>query len=362
MSTCNTSSAIHSLPPAASIPGARHRIFKVISLGALSLLAFVGASLAESAVAPVVDGTVLVTNKGDRTLSLIDPKTNKQVAVVPEEGITGHEVSASADGKLAFVPIFGNSGVGKPGTDGQLIRVIDLEKKAIVATIDFGKGVRPHCPITCQKTGLLYVTTELENSVAVIDPKTFKILGSVPTGHPESHMLTVSKDGKRGYTANVESGTVSVLDLEARKLITSIKVAPRTQRISLSVDDKLAFTADQVQPLLVVVDTATNTVKNSIALPDYGYGTAATPDGKSLLVTIINRNQVVEVDLATMKLGRSVDVPAAPQALIVSPDGAKAYVSCDASAQVAVIDLKTWKVESLVDVGKVADGLAWAKK
>jgi DNA-binding beta-propeller fold protein YncE len=153
-----------------------------------------------------------------------------------------------------------------------------------------------------------------------------------------------------------------VLDLEARKLITSIKVAPRTQRISLSVDDKLAFTSDQVQPLLVVVDTATNTVKNSIALPDYGYGTAATPDGKTLLVAIINRNQVVEVDLATMKLGRTVDVPAAPQALIISPDGAKAYVSCDASAQVAVIDLKAWKVESLVDVGKVADGLAWAKK
>lgn len=348
--------------PSLSRPVIKRRHWLAAGLGAACFALGCQGMVGAQTIAPVVDGTVLVTNKGDRTLSLIDPKTNKQIAVVPEEGITGHEVSASADGKLAFVPIFGNSGVGKPGTDGQLIRVIDLEKKAIVATIDFGKGVRPHCPITCEKTGLLYVTTELENSVAVIDAKTFKILGSVPTGHPESHMLTVSKDGKRGYTANVESGTVSVLDLEARKLITSIKVAPRTQRISLSVDDKLAFTSDQVQPLLVVVDTATNTVKNSIALPDYGYGTAATPDGKTLLVTIINRNQVVELDLATMKLGRSVDVPAAPQAVIISPDGAKAYVSCDASAQVAVIDLKTWKVESLVDVGKVADGLAWAKK
>jgi hypothetical protein len=44
------------------------------------------------------------------------------------------------------VPIFGDSGVGKPGTDGQLIRVIDLAKKAIAGTVDFGKGIRPHCP------------------------------------------------------------------------------------------------------------------------------------------------------------------------------------------------------------------------
>jgi YVTN family beta-propeller protein len=309
----------------------------------------------------VVSGLVLVTNKGDRTLSIIDPKTNKQIAVVPEEGITGHEVTASADGKLAFVPIFGDSGVGKPGTDGQLIRVIDLAQHKIVNTIDFGRGVRPHHPVTCPKTGTIYVTTEHENTVSIIDPKTFQITGSIPTGHPESHMLAVSRDGKRGYTANVGPGTVSVLDLEAKKLLTSIKVAHRTQRISLSVDDKLAFTADQVQPLLVVIDTKSNSVKASVQLPDYGYGTAPTPDGKTLLVAIINRGLLAEVDLATLKVTRTLEVPAAPQAVIVSPDGAKAYVSCDASAQVAAIDLKAWKVESLIDVGKVADGLAWAK-
>ncbi|HSJ03407.1 MAG: cytochrome D1 domain-containing protein [Verrucomicrobium sp.] len=331
------------------------------TLGVACLALALPSMLPAETVAPVVAGTLVVTNKGDRTLSIIDPQTNKQVAVVPEDGITGHEVSTSSDGKYAFVPIFGNSGVGKPGTDGQLIRVIDIAKREIIATIDYGKGVRPHCPVTCVKTGLLYVTTELENSVSIIDPKTFKILGSVPTGHPESHMLAVSKDGKRGYTANVASGTVSVMDLEEKKLITSIQAATRTQRISLSVDDKLAFTADQVQPLLVVIDTATNKVKNTVALPDYGYGTAPTPDGKTLLVAIINRGLVAEVDLSTMKITRTVEVPAAPQAILISPDGAKAYVSCDASAQVAAIDLKAWKVESLINVGKVADGLAWAK-
>jgi YVTN family beta-propeller protein len=305
-------------------------------------------------------GTLLVTNKGDRTLSLIDPATNKQIAVVPEDGVTGHEVAASADGKVAFVPIFGDSGVGKPGTDGQVIRVIDLAKRAIVGTVDFGKGVRPHCPIFCEKTGLLYVTTENENTISIVDPATLKVVGAVPTGQEQSHMLAVSRDGKRGYTSNVGPGSVSVLDLEAKKLIKVIPVAKMAQRISLSVDDKLAFTADQFEPRLAVIDTATNEVKTHIELPDIGYGTAPTPDGKSLVVALININEVAVVDLATMKVTGTVKVPKAPQAILVRPDGAVAYASCDASAKIAAIDLKTMKVAALIDAGKTADGMAWA--
>jgi YVTN family beta-propeller protein len=307
------------------------------------------------------NGTLLVTNKGDRSLSLIDPATNKQFAVIPEEGVTGHELAASPDGKRAFVPIYGDSGVGKAGTDGQLIRVIDLEKRAIVGTIDFGKGVRPHCAVYCEKNGLLYVTTENEKSVSIIDPATLKIVGSVTTDQEQSHMLAVTRDGKRGYTANVGPGTVSVLDLEAKKLVKIIPISKMTQRISLSVDDKLAFTADQFDPRLAVIDTATDEVKTHIALPDIGYGTAPTPDGKSLVVALININEVAIVDLATMKVTGTVKVPKSPQEVLVRPDGAVAYVSCDASAKVAVIDLKDFKVSALIDAGKTADGLAWAK-
>lgn len=339
-------------------PGSGGKRGLSLTLACLSLLS--GAAFAETAAPAKSSGLLLVTNKGDQTLSIIDPATNKQTAVIPENGNTGHEVAASTDGKLAYVPIYGDSGVGKPGSDGTLMRIIDLEKKAITGTLDFGKGLRPHCPIVSPKTGLLYVTTELENSVAVIDPRTQKILGSIPTGKTESHMLTVSHDGKRGYTANVESGTVSVLDLEARKLITTIPVAHRTQRITVSPDDKLVFTADQVNPAIVVIDTATNAVKTRITLPDFGYGMNVTPDGKSLLVAMINTNQLGLVNLETMKFEKGLALPKSPQVVLVRPDGAVAYVSCDASAKVAAVDLKTWTVTSLIDVGKVADGLAWA--
>ena len=312
------------------------------------------------AAAPAPAGWLLVTNKGDRTLSIVDPASNKQIATVAEEGVTGHELATSLDGKRVFVPIYSDTGVGKVGTDGQIMRVIDLEKRAIVGTVDFGKGVRPHCPVMCRKNGLLYVTTELEQSVTIIDPATLKILGSVPTGEDQSHMLAVTRDGRRGYTANVAAGTVSVLDLEERKLLKKIPIARITQRISLSVDDRYAFTSDQFEGRIAVIDTAANEVKQWIALPDIAYGTAPSPDGKLLVAALININEVALIDLATMKMTKTVKVPKAPQEVLVRPDGAVAYVSCDASKQVAVISLPEGKLETLIDVGTTADGLAWA--
>src|SRR6266699_3221745 len=146
-------------------------------------------SSSNGAEARAAHGLLLVANKGDQTLGIIDPVAGHQIATVPEDGVTGHEVAASPDGKRAFVPIYGNSGVGKPGTDGQLVRVIDLAAKQVVGTVDFGKGVRPHCAVIGPKNRLLYVTTELESSITVIDPQSLKIVATIPTGQAESHML-----------------------------------------------------------------------------------------------------------------------------------------------------------------------------
>jgi YVTN family beta-propeller protein len=304
-------------------------------------------------------GTLLVANKGGRSLGIIDPASGQQVAEVPEGGITGHEVAASADGSVAYVPIYGNSGVGKPGTDGRNMVVIDIASRKIVGDIDFGRGVRPHCPVFDRKSGMLYVTTELDQTISIIDPHTLKIVGTVPTGQPESHMLAVTKDGRRGYTANVGPGTVSVLDLEAKKVITVIPVSKETQRIALSADDSMVFTSDQTKPQLAVIDTSTNKVKTWVALPGTGYGTAPTSDGRWLLVSVPAARKVAVVDLHTMEVARAIDVPAAPQEVLVRPDGKMAYVSCDASHKVAAISIPDWTV-SLIDAGKGTDGLAWS--
>ena len=309
---------------------------------------------------PGQNGLLLVANKGDNSLGIIDPVAGRQIAEVAEGGVTGHEIATSPDGRLAYVPIYGNSGVGMPGTDGTNMVVIDIVVRKIVGNVDFGKGVRPHLPLFGPKNGLLYVSTELDRSIVIIDPATLKIIGSVPTGQEQSHMFAITSDGHRAYTANVGPGTVSVLDLDARNVITIIPVSGQVQRISLSVDDKLAFTSDVTKPQLAVIDTATNKIKTWIPLPGLGYGSAPTPDGRWLVIALPLVHQVGVIDLTTLKVARTIDLPLRPQEVLVSRDGRTAYVSIDQGGKVAVINTSDWKVEKFIDAGKGADGLAWA--
>jgi YVTN family beta-propeller protein len=333
------------------------RLSMGLGVAVLAAMVCVAANSEPSPAGPVL----LVANQGDRSVSVLDIAAGKEVAAIAEGEVTGHEVVVSPDGRAAYVPIYGNSGVGKPGTDGSLMEVIDIASRKVTGKVDFGHGVRPHCPKFNPRDGLLYVTTELDKTITIIDPKTLKIVGTVPTGQNESHMLAITRDGRRGYTANVGPGTVSVLDLAGRKTIAVIPISGMTQRISLSTDDKLVFTADQTKPQLAVIDTATNKIKQWILLPAIGYGTTPTPDGRWLLVAMQPAKQVAVVDLGTMKVARTLNVPAAPTEIVISPDGKRAYASMPTGGNVAEIELGDWSVGKTIAAGKGADGLAWGK-
>ena len=343
----------------------------------------------------VTEAVLLVVNQGDKNLSVVDPVAGREIATISQNLTTvhGHEVAASPDGHFAYVPVYGSGVVGGPGIDGREMLVIDIAARKVSGKVDFGSGVRPHCVIYDPVSGLLYVTTELANSVTIVDPRTLKVVGSIPTTQPESHMLAISHDGRRGYTANVSPGSVSVLDIAARKTVAVIPISPITQRISISNDDSMVFTSDQTKPQLAVIDTSSNKVKAWVPLPASGYGTASTRDGRWLLVAMGGfvlsgsrapkpgdpppQGGVAVVDLQTLKVARAIPVPGAAQQILVSPDGKVAYVSCmgteldgqaapAASAahkpvgRVAVIDLAEWKIQKVIDVGVGADGLAWA--
>src|SRR5271154_3420983 len=139
------------------------------------------ALLALATAAANAQGTLLVANQKDHTLSIIDAASAKQIATIPEDRITGHEVTTSPDGRTAYLPIYGDAGVGRPGTDGQEMLVIDIPSRKITGVVDFGHPVRPHLPVYDTHRNVLYVTNELDQAIAAIDPKTLKILYKIPT-------------------------------------------------------------------------------------------------------------------------------------------------------------------------------------
>lgn len=307
--------------------------------------------------APAEHGMLVVANQGDHTALLIDPRTREELMKVTV-GVNGHEVAVSPDSRFAYVPIYGNSGVGRPGTDGRAIDVIDLREHKQVATIELGKPLRPH-RAAFGPDGFLYVSAELDNALDVIDPASRKVLAEIPTGAPESHMFVISPDGSRAYTANVGPGSVSVLDLKNRSLITVIPVAKTVQRICITPDGKRVFTHDQDSPRIAVIDTSTNKIAGWISVPSTVYSSSPTPDGRKLIATS-SAGKLFVIDLASYKLDESFDIQAAVGEVLITPDGKLAFISCPQAGVIEVFDVPASKLLEPIKLTRGVDGLAWA--
>src|ERR1700674_5639585 len=80
---------------------------------------------------------LLVLNKDENALAIVDPVAMRVVGRVPT-GEGPHEVTASSDGKFAFVA---NYGARNPGNT---ISVIDIAAQKELRRVDLGPLRRPH--------------------------------------------------------------------------------------------------------------------------------------------------------------------------------------------------------------------------
>jgi YVTN family beta-propeller protein len=137
----------------------------------------------------------------------------------------------------------------------------------------------------------------------------------IPVGG-ESEGFDVSPDGKEAWVANAHDGTVSVIDIGAKKVVATLDVnVPGANRLKF------------------------------------------TPDGKLALVT--PGSALVILDAATRKEVKRLPNVHGSGGIQMQPDGARAYVACGRDGYVAVIDLKTLEMVGKIDIAS-PDGLAWA--
>src|ERR1700686_4916947 len=83
---------------------------------------------------PSEKGTLVVVNQAEHKVWLVEPDLRRTFATIAV-GVSGHEAAVSPDARFIYVPIYGNSGVGKPGTYGATIDVIDIGKRQVSASI-----------------------------------------------------------------------------------------------------------------------------------------------------------------------------------------------------------------------------------
>jgi YVTN family beta-propeller protein len=319
--------------------------------------------------------SLLALSKQDHTLSIIDPSDLHIVARIPV-GDDPHEVIASDDGKTAYVSNYGFGAfhtltvidlVGQTRTSTVDLGALrgphglDFKQGKVWFTAEAAKSIGSYDPaggkidwimgIGQDRTHMIYVfpdgnrilVTNVNSATVTIlenGPSPGDMLFGAPRGdHPAyltppmpppggnwtltvipvgagSEGFDVSPDGREAWVANAHDGTVSVIDIAAKKVSATLAVnVPGANRLKFTPDGKLALVS--AGSALVVLDAATHKEVKRLASV-HGSG-----------------------------------------GIQMQPDGARAYVACGRDGYVAVIDLKSLEMVGKVDVAS-PDGLAWA--
>jgi YVTN family beta-propeller protein len=329
-------------------------ISRKASLGALAVLIFLSL-LAKLAAAQTPSSALLVLNKEDNSLSIVDPATQKTVAQIPT-GEGPHEIVASDDGKLAFV---GNYGARIPG---KTLSVIDLVAQKELHRVDLGALRRPHGLAFAD--GKLWFTAEQNKLIARYDPASNQLDWLLGIGQNGTHMLVFSKDRTQVFTSNIGSDSITLLQRGADPnvwTLTNIPVGKGPEGADISPDAREFWAANSGDGTVSIIDVAAKRVTQTLDLhTNHSNRLKFTPDGKLVLISDPGSNDMVIIDATARKELKRFTVGRQPEGILISPDGARAYVALAGEKTIAVIDLKTLEVATRISVGNGPDGLAWA--
>lgn len=330
--------------------------------------------LCAAGVAAADSGTLLVLNKSDNTVSLIDLASKQTVGTIPT-GVAPHEVAVSPDGKLAVVANYGNQ--QQPGST---LTVIDLPSKKSLKTIELGEYRRPH-GITWLRGDELTVTAEGNKALLIVDVKKGAVVAAVVTEQNVSHMVVVAQKSGRAFVANIGSGSVTAIDLKARKKLADIPTGAGAEGIDISPDQKEVWVTNRAANTVSVIDVSSLKVSATLESKDFPIRVKFAPGGRQALVSNARSGDVVVFDAVTRKeiqrvpmqlkaaegstsgqrlFGAQFGQSPVPVGILVAPKLSHAFVANTNADIVTMIDLKTWQVAGRLTAGKEPDGLGYS--
>ncbi len=304
--------------------------------------------------AEVPSPALLVLNKEEATLAIVDPATNKVLGKVAT-GQGPHEVEVLEDGKLAFVTNYGAR------TPGSSLSVIDLEERKELRRVDLTPMQRPHGIAVAD--GKVWFTAESSKLVGRYDPDKNRVDYLLGTGQDGTHMVMVNKDHSRIYASNLGSDSISIFSLQpdaASWTQTVVPVGKGPEGMDLTPDGRELWTAHSRDGGVSIIDVATRKVTASINVNTKRSNRLKfTNDGKYAFISDLSGGELVIVDTASKSVSKRIPLGKMPEGILMEPNGQRAYVAVAGDNRIAILDQKTLEVTGQLETGAGPDGMIW---
>ena len=315
---------------------------------------FVVALFAVSAIAQ--SGTLLVLEKSDHALAIIDPASRKVLTRVPA-GEDPHEIVASDDGRFAYI-----SNYGAFGTPQHTLTIIDLRERKSLGQVDLGAFPAPHGLGFFD--GKVYFTAEGSKAIGRLDPATKKVDWQLGIGQNRTHMLVVRKDAI--FTSNVNSDSIGFLTRDDKADVShwtevDVAVGKGPEGFDVSPDGREVWAANSHDGTVSVIDVASRKVVANFDIhTKFANRVKFTPDGKLVLVSDLATGDLVVLDVASRKQVKRVNLGHGVAGILMAPDGVHAYIAASPDSKIVIFNLHSLTAIGEIPVGKGPDGMAWA--
>lgn len=297
---------------------------------------------------------LLVLNKEEATLAIVDPSNGKVIGKVPT-GEGPHEVAVSADGRYAFVTNYGAR------TPGNSLSVIDLVAQKELHRVNLTPMLRPHGIFVAE--GKVWFTAEGNKLIGRYDLPSNRVDYLLGTGQNGTHMVMLNQDNSRIYASNIASNSISIFsptpDATGWNQVV-VPVGKGPEGMDLAPNGKELWAAHSRDGGVSIVDVTEKKVTGTIDINTKRSNRLKfTLDGKYALVSDLAGGELVILDVASKKVIKRLALGKMPEGILIDPDGSRAFIAVAGDNRVDILNLKTLTVTGKLETGTGPDGMAW---
>lgn len=242
-------------------------------------------------------------------------------------------------------------------------------------------------------TGLIFVSSEKDNVVYVLDGKTYEVVKSIPTAARPRH-LQFDPERNRIFVACGRGNSIDIIDVAKLELVDRITGVEDPELFDFSKDGRTLFISLEEDAALGILDLEAHFADRgekpdlsvAAAEPEDGdgaeeddddeddgegeeneedgedvaglstvetgeepEGVLASHDGKTVYVASEVANIVHVVDVASRQIRANIVAGNRPRRFALSPDASRLWVTNELNASVSVIDTATDKIVRHID-------------
>lgn len=208
-------------------------------------------------------------------------------------------------------------------SEGQDMVVIDVATNRIVGNVEVGD--RPHGIAAPRSQDILYVSTEHDNGLTVVDPLTDTVIKKYAVFGGRPNEIDITSDGRFVYLPILKDGVYQVFDTVKEEIVAQFPTDGLPHNAVISPDDRFAY--------LSPMDRGN---KPGLVMKVAGYPST-------------ENEKIYVADISTHKVVATIATGGTPRPIAISPDGKHLYVNRDGLQGFVVLDLEQRQLVATVE-------------